>query len=218
MIRLATAFFKKITHSENPESGLVRYIDKKGMHFEFSGYDMDRIGHLCTIRMNAMFGLMKMESVILTPFHRDAPLFSADLIKLPWKNTLLVELYDVQISPLPEEAMQAFSSLKEKSAWLKDYSNKDQHWYDSMKYPQSVAKSGEKTPGRYEMLFRDYFHTYVRVLRLVKPCDPAQKRVCIKKYTDGLLTNGGPAVNSMKKLIGEEAATELVNHILFGVN
>ena len=45
---------------------------KKGMYrFDFECYRVGEIGNLFAIDMSAMFGLMKMETVVLTPIERD---------------------------------------------------------------------------------------------------------------------------------------------------
>ena len=56
-------------------------IDKNGMHFVITTYKVKGFGYLSVIDMKAMFGLMKMESVVLNAEYKDLPLFSADYIQ-----------------------------------------------------------------------------------------------------------------------------------------
>ena len=51
---------------------------KRGMTFETKSWEIRGIGHLCVMRMNAFFGLMKMETIVIAPFEADLPLYNAD--------------------------------------------------------------------------------------------------------------------------------------------
>ena len=39
-------------------------LSKRGMTFETKSWEISGIGHLCVLRMNAFFGLMKMETIV----------------------------------------------------------------------------------------------------------------------------------------------------------
>ncbi len=80
-------------------------MSRKGMHFQTDSYEIADIGHLCILRMKAMLGLMKMETVVLSVFDRDVPLVNLDWISAFGKETQLNELYDTQISPYPQEKL-----------------------------------------------------------------------------------------------------------------
>ena len=46
-------------------------LSKKGMHFFTRSYEIKDLGHLCIMTMNAMMGLMQMETVVLSVTGKD---------------------------------------------------------------------------------------------------------------------------------------------------
>ena len=57
-------------------------------------YKVEGLGNMTFQHASAMFGMMKMEMMCVTPTDRDVPLFSYDLIDAMGKLTLIIELYD----------------------------------------------------------------------------------------------------------------------------
>ena len=64
--------------SEKPE--LAREFKASGMKFSAVAYEAAGFGHVGVMNANGMFGLMKMETLVLNPFCVDAPLFSLDRV------------------------------------------------------------------------------------------------------------------------------------------
>ena len=58
-------------------------LAKKGFTFETESYEVSELGHLCIMRMKAMLGLMRMETVILSVTHKDVPLINLDYVTPP---------------------------------------------------------------------------------------------------------------------------------------
>ncbi len=58
---------------------------------------------------------------------------------------------------------------------------------------------------------------YLGLLRQTPACGKEEKRAATAAYVDGLLTNGGPAVDSMKKIIGPEKTARLVRAFMYGL-
>jgi hypothetical protein len=83
-------------------------LSKSGFVFDISVYEIEDIGHLCMMNMKAMFGLMRMETVILSVTQKDVPLLNIDWVKVPGKQTLIGELYNTQLEPWPNESQAAF--------------------------------------------------------------------------------------------------------------
>ena len=50
------------------------------MRFSISAYDAKGLGRVSVIQARGLCGLMKMDSLVIDPFDRDAPLFSYDRI------------------------------------------------------------------------------------------------------------------------------------------
>ena len=71
----------------------------RGMKFNLQSYDWNECACVSHLSMNAFLGLMKMETVICTPYAKDVPLFSFDRINALGKKSLLLEVYDTQVEP-----------------------------------------------------------------------------------------------------------------------
>ena len=63
--------------------GANRVLKKNGMTFTLSAYEIGNLGAMSVIEMSAMFGLMQMESFILTASEKDLPYTTAILSRLP---------------------------------------------------------------------------------------------------------------------------------------
>ena len=58
---------------------------------------------------------------------------------------------------------------------------------------------------------------YLRQLSLLPACDPAAKAAKIRAFAETLFTTGGPAVDQVKALFGDEIARRLVCTHMYGV-
>ena len=123
---------------------------KRGFVFVTRTYEIEDVGHLCIMNMKTMFGLMRMETVILASTKKDMPLMNLDWVQVPGKQTLLGELYDTQLTPWPEESQAAFARISDRDHDLPDYSSGSEHWYDSLLYPCSYHKTGRGIGSRLE--------------------------------------------------------------------
>ncbi|MBQ6292445.1 MAG: hypothetical protein IJK77_01020 [Lachnospiraceae bacterium] len=189
-------------------------IDKNGMHFFITTYKVKGFGYLSVIDMKAMFGLMKMESVVLNATHRDLPLYSGDLIKVAGKCTLLQEFYNTMIDPMTEDAKAPYRKVKEKYKGLAPYET-GPHWYDDIRYDFTLGATGKELKDKERTITKDYFDAYLENVAIAPACDPEEKKAKTKAYVDGLFKNGGPAVDQFKKLIGDEAAREVFEKYVF---
>ena len=74
-------------------------LSAKGMTFTTESWEIGSIGNLCVLRMKAPLGVMRMETVIISPTHVDMPLFNIDWVKAFGTETQFAELYDTQLQP-----------------------------------------------------------------------------------------------------------------------
>ena len=130
------------------EIGEDARLTKFGMVFTTRSYEVKGAGHLCIMRMKAFGGIMKMETVIIAPYGMDAPLMNVDWVGVLGKETLMVEFYDSQLSPWPDELQAEFRSIASGDADLADRAS-GAHWYDSIRYSCSYDKSGKGLTERF---------------------------------------------------------------------
>ena len=192
-------------------------LSKSGMAFETEAFEIEGLGHLCVLRMKAMLGLMNMETVVLAPFTRDLPLLNLDWVGVMGKETQIVELYDTQLQPCPQEALEAFERIRARDGDLQDYSAGKEHWYDSILYPCSYHKTGKGISARLSAAATDYIRTYVGLLDTAPACDREAKKALVRAFAERLLAEGGPAVDQVTKLFGRELAGRLILGHMYGV-
>lgn len=192
-------------------------LSKSGFVFDISVYEIEDIGHLCMMNMKAMFGLMRMETVILSVTQKDVPLLNIDWVKVPGKQTLIGELYNTQLEPWPNESQAAFLQISERDYDLPDYESGSEHWYDSLLYPCSYHKARRGIASRLERSSYDFIRLFVSQLEKASTCDYEAKKAKIEAFAQNLSANGGSAVKLFKKLFGEETAKRVVIHHMYGV-
>ncbi len=190
---------------------------KKGFTFETESYEVAELGHLCVMRMKAMLGLMRMETVVLSVTHRDVPLINLDYVKAFGKETQMVELYDTQIAFEPEDLQKAFLQIRDRDADLADYASAEKHWYDEILYPCSYLKTGKGVSGRLAGAARDCAGSYISLLARAPACDPAEKQGKTRHFAETLFASGGPAVDQVTKLFGRDTAERLIFRHMYGI-
>ena len=196
--------------------GADAHRSRLGMTFDTKSWEIEDIGHLCVMRMNAFMGLMKMETIVIAPTHADLPLFNADWVKAFGTETLIAELYDTQLAPWPENAQQKFEELKAAFDDLEDYSS-GAHWYDSVLYPSSFHKKGKGRTDRFNKAAKKYIGLFAQDLSKAEKCPAGPKSDRVRSFAETLVKNDGPAVSMMAKLFGEETMRRIVLKHMYGI-
>ena len=207
---------RKFTLKEE-DLGADARLSAKGMSFDTESWEIQGIGHLCVMRMKAFFGMMRMETAVIAPTCVDAPLFNLDWVKAFGNETQIAELYDTQLAPWPDECQSEFLRLRDGIADLPDAPNETAHWYDSILYPCSFHKKGKGMTERLSGAAGDYLKTYVGQLADAQPCDKTAKQAKVQAFAERLFAEGGPAVDQVTKLFGEQTAKRLILQHMYGV-
>ena len=206
-------------YTVNPcDLGSDAQLSQKGFHFDTEAYDVSGLGHLCIMKMKGLLGLMKMETVVLAVSDKDVPLYNVDWIAAFGKEMQIMELYDNQISFQPDSLLQAFQKIKDRDAQLPDKTSDEEHWYDDILYPCSYAKKGDKkTKNRLYRAARDCTRVFLARTAQAPSCNPEVKKEKIRSFAENLFSNGGPAVEMLTKLFGEETAKRVILGHMYGV-
>ena len=181
----------------------------KGMTFHLQSYDWNGCACVSYLTMRAFFGLMKMDTLICTPYTKDMPLLSYDYISALGKRTMLVEAYDTLVNPVDLSSMLA---VKEKYRDLKDKATKPA-WFDALKLPPTVCKTGD--PTRLSALATEMITAYLELFASARNVDRTAKTARNSAYVEGLI-NDGPTFRVVSKMIGTESAKNLFRRFLFG--
>ncbi len=80
-------------------------FDLNGMEFAVQGWDAAGLGRVSRMEATGMGGAMTMTALIVNPVELDAPLFNLDLITVPGKTMLYMELYDTLLTAVTKCAM-----------------------------------------------------------------------------------------------------------------
>ena len=184
-----------------------------GMKFQIRRFEAEGLGSVSIMVAKGFFGLMKMDTLIITPTAVDMPLFSYDRVNAMGNDTLIFELYDTLLG---ETDLAGLEKVKQASALLPDH-DLGAHWYDSIKLPVSLSKKGKKvTTPAFDDCTLAYLQAFLQDAKGAAVCEAAPKREKASVYVEGLLTNGGPSTDVFKKGIGEEKTAELFRKVLFG--
>jgi hypothetical protein len=183
-----------------------------GMNFTIRRYRAEGLGSVSTMVASGFFGLMKMDTLIITPTQKDMPLFSYDRVHAMGNDTLIFELYDTLLG---ETDLSALDAVKATCASLPDH-DLGSHWYDSIKLSVSLAKKGKKAhTAAFNSCAMQYLEAFLATSQNAALCEAEPKREKTSAYVEGLLKNGGPPTNAFKKGIGEEKTAALFRKTLF---
>ena len=192
-------------------------LSRKGIQFATEAYQVEGVGHLCIMRMKAMFGLMRMETVVLAPVERDLPLFNLDWVSAFGKETQMAELYDTQLKPAAPDMLSAMERIKEGDRDLPDPPSGGDHWYDDILYPCSYHKVGKGISKRLAKAAAGYARIYLKELQRTPVCDRGEKTEKVRAFAETLFDQGGPAVDQVTKLFGRETARRLIVQHMYGL-
>ena len=184
-----------------------------GMKFTIRRFHAEGLGSVSEMRAVGFFGLMKMDTLIITPTEKDMPLYSYDRVLAMGNDTLIFELYDTLLG---DTDLSELGKVKENYKALPDH-DLGKHWYDDIKLSVSLSKRGKKVnSAAFDKCTLEYLNAYLSVAETAAGCEAAQKREKARIYVEGLLSNGGPSTDVFKKGIGEEKTGELFRKVLFG--
>ena len=192
-------------------------LSKRGMTFTTESWEILGVGHLCVMQMSAFFGLMRMETVVVSPTDVDFPLFNMDWVKAFGTETQIAELYDTQLLPLPNECCEAFECASAQYEDLPDAPAGEPHWYDDILYPCSFRKKGRGLTERMSCIAQDYLTVYTQLLAAAQACDSTEKAAKVRAFAERLFDDGGLAVDQVTKLFGKQTAKRLILQHMYGV-
>ena len=186
-----------------------------GMKFSVRRFHAQGLGPVSVMVAKGFFGLMKMDTLIITPTEKDMPLLSYDRVLAMGNDTLIYELYDTL---LESADLSCLDTVKTEAAYQPDH-DLGSHWYDSIKLPQSIAKKGKKKEAAgFDVTALHYLAQYLAAAMGAQSCPAQPKLEKASVYVEGLLTHGGPSTDVFKKGLGEEKTAQLFRQVLFSTN
>ena len=108
--------------------------------------------------------------------------------------------------------------IKDRDAGIADYTSDKEHWYDDIRYSCTYEKTGRKTvSAKLHRAGRDCARVYLAQAAKAPDCDPAVKMDKIRDFAERLYAEGGPAVDMITSLFGEETAKRVILRHMYGV-
>lgn len=206
------------THYELEPVNTSEYDGLKinGMRFDIKAYEAKNLGHISVMTAKGLFGLMKMDTIIITPSEADLPLLSYDRIKVMGNDILIAEPFDTVVDTDTLDNLDRLEALVSKYDYL-PYRDMGKHWYDDIKLSGCMSFKGKKNlSSTFNALAKEYLETYLS-LPYVEVSDVALKKQKTLNYVNDLIENGGPSTNVFIKAIGKEKTKKLFYQVLFGV-
>ncbi len=219
MIEEIISQIEQIFPLEKKDAGEFASFKVSPMHVTTEWYEAQKLGNVSVIHGTALLGLMKMETLVITPFFRDAPLFSFDYISVLGNYTLLTEYYDTMLnaSGFDTSGMEAARKSITDIPDLK----RESCWFDSIRLSSSFAKKTKKgSLARLQDAFGKglnfYLNTAAHLPELTEELS-GQKRAKDAAYVNGLLEKGGSSTKVFIKAIGIEKTRKFFNSVMFGI-
>lgn len=185
----------------------------QGMNFENSCFSAEGLGNVAVMNITSDNGFMSMQTLIVNPFAKDAPMLSYDCINMQGIAILYLEPFNTTLSGTFDAS--ALQSIVEEYGVLEN-NPQGEHWYDSMRLNGTTFKKTANKEKLDEMIVK-YYEAYVNLLETAPACDEEAKKLKAKTYSDGLIENGGPATDPFMKAFGKEATEKFFKEVLFGV-
>lgn len=188
------------------------------MKFRIRQYEVEGIGNLSTMTMNA--GLMQMSTIILTPLDRDMPLISTDYMYILGNRTSYLECYDLVLDKGGEydTFLNELKDIKSEYADL-DTITPGSAWYDSMRTVGIYMKGKRKDDDREEKALTQWIEAamkYASDKPELSPQEKEEKLPLLEEYVTGLVDQGGVSTDFFVKALGKEKTRDLFERVLFG--
>ena len=188
------------------------------MKFDVKKYDVEGIGNLSVMTMNA--GVMQMISLILNPQEKNMPLVSADFMYILTSRKAYYELYDlVETKDDKYEAiLDSFRSIGGPYESLEDTSSTPA-WFDSLRNAVMYKKGKSGDDEALSEMLCDGLEAVLDASSGLPELTAEQqkkKNEITKQYTDGLISNGGISTDMFKASLGEEVTRDFFSKVLFG--
>ena len=215
MINYFLTELKKQYECKQVDVGDFKEVKIEGSKIRIEAYDVKGIGRVSTIEVIGFLKLWKMQSVIINPLEKDAPIYYYHRHNRKGRDICKVEVLDMllEVREIPE-----FDPVLAKYADVKDLEDKP-NWYDEIKMPSCILKTVKKSESaKLDEVAKDHFAAYLKVLATSPTCGKNRKKECVKEFTDGLVEESGLAVLQLfRAYYKKNVAKALCENILFGM-
>ncbi|MCR5067934.1 MAG: hypothetical protein K6A14_07730 [Erysipelotrichaceae bacterium] len=191
-------------------------LKKAGMKFAMRSFEVADLGHFFIMDMTGMLGAMNMETCVLAVDTKKVPLVNIGYVNAMGKESMMAEYYDLAHDVLPEGYPEKFEALKKADSALEDYPAEEQ-WYNKYLLPFTYRKKGKKAREHFLKVAGQHVDVLLDMIEKAEPADPEERQKITLSFAQGLLDEGGPAINQFVKLFGRQKTEEVVKKCMYGV-
>ena len=215
MINYFLAELRKKYVCNQIDVGDFKEVKIEGSKITIEAFDIDGVGRVSTVEVIGFLKLWKMQSVIINPLEKDAPIYYYHRHNRKGRDICKIEVLDMllEVKEYPE-----FDAVLEKYADIRDLEDKP-NWYDEIKMPSCILKTVKKEEAaKLDEVTKDHFSVYLQILDASPTCGKSRKKECVKEFTDGLVDESGLAVLQLfRSYYKKHIAKYLCENILFGM-
>ncbi len=215
MINKLLASIKESYECNSVDVGDFKDVKVEGAKIHIEAYDVSGLGRVSTVEVVGFLKLWKMQSMIINPLEKDAPIYYYHRHNRKGNDIYKVEVLN---SLLEDRALNEFAPVLEKYASIKDLQDKE-NWYDEIKMPGCVLKSVKKAEcAKLDEVAMEHFSAYLKLVDAAPKCGKTRKKGAAQEFVDGLVEWSGIAVLQLfRAYYDKHVAKALCVDVLFGM-
>lgn len=196
------------------DAGVFAKVVIEGANFKIDAYDVEGVGRVSTVQMKRLIGFWDMQSVIITPYEKDMPIYYYNRHREKGNYIYRLEVFDTQLNSVD---LTDLKNVIEKYSRLPEIPQKER-WYDNRKLQSTVKKVPKREKESLDPVIWECFEAYIELLDKVADCKKSEKKKKVTVFVNDLIKQSGLAiVEIFIATYGEQVAAKLCNEVLFGL-
>ncbi len=169
-----------------------------------------------------MFFFGKMFTLMIRPdFDYNVPVLSVDIIFMGSSRVFIIEIIDPERIG-DDNKNKYYDQMREWTPKVKQFEQSaTRDWYERFLTDFSIHIKAKKSDDAVLFdIYKSYLENYVAMAQNAEPLSgdmSARMKQGLERYVDTLLSEGGPAVEVFKKMLGEDGQREYVRSVMFGL-
>ena len=202
---------------------LFQSFSINGMKGTVSQYEIENFGNLVIMKVVDK-GPMQMDTFAITPFNKDLPLLSTDVMYMGKSRIQLVEIYNttatVEAQNIMKKYLPEFEKINEKMKDVQNYSAGDS-WLNDVLLIHLSKMANNNYDEVFLNCFYEYLNVYIKMEKELKDLgndDYQAHWKSVRNYSDTLVEAGGVSTNMFVSLWGKDKTKEFFNKVFFATD
>lgn len=196
------------------DAGVFAKVVIDGANFVIEAYDVAGVGRVATVTMKRLVGFWDMQSLIITPYEKDMPIYYMNRHREKGNYIYRTEVFDTQFETVDLSSLDA---VVEQYAQIAD-EPQNERWYDEKKLHSAVKKVPKAKKEELTPLIWEHVRAYLDLLDKAPTVKAAEKKKKTTVFVDELSKQSGIAVVEIFIAnYGENVTAKLCNEVLFGL-